>query len=126
MKNTATHFHTGVSGRIRFCNIVDSGGKPWNSKSKGEQFTSDGYKASTVDLKPISRLIGKRVELNGCIGIITNVGSTKDKIIPGKYLGDGKYLDNRQLSQFNHLVLVHWKNAVLPGWQPVFTLKLHK
>lgn len=120
----ATHYHTGVSGRPRFVRLVDSEGVPWKVGSKGEKFTSDRYKAKTVDLKPVRDLLGKSVELNGCIGAITNVGSPNSKIMPGKYLGDGKYLDDSRLIQYNHLVLVHWKTGLLPGWVPLFKLKL--
>lgn len=108
-----THYHSGVSGRVRFV-TVDS--KGW---------TSDGYKDKTTDLYPVENLIGKEVELNGHRGKIMDVShDTRTEFLLGKYIGEGKYLRRSDLTQYNDCVRVFWYTGVQPVWQPFFKLKI--
>lgn len=93
-----THFHTGVSGRIRFVTIYRKNGVYW---------TTDGYKANTTDLKSINEIIGIQVVLNGHIGHIVDVCASDN---------------NEDLSRFNDLVLVYWESGTQPCWQPAHLL----
>lgn len=111
----STHYHTGVSGRARFVTVEES---------KGKQWTSDGYAVKTVDLKDAMQLIGQKVQLNGHIGRITDLPSNNSDKLPGKYIGEGKYLSRKDLSQYNDAVCVYWETGMNPSWVSFFKLKL--
>lgn len=108
-----THYHTGVSGRIRFVTLVKSNGTNW---------TSDGYKASSIDLHSISELVGKRVQFGQSIGTIKQPLSDNPVLIDGKYLGNGKYL--KQNINENQFVGVFWETGMRPYWVPAHQLKI--
>ena len=112
-----THYHTGVSGRIRFVTL---------EVSKGTKWTSDGYNASTTDLRPVSRLIGKTVSYGSSIGRINAVsGEDRSTPVDGKYLGQGQYQKNNLVHK-NQFVGVFWTTGVHPYWVPVHILKIEK
>lgn len=105
-------YHTGVSNRIRFVTLDPDG-----------RFTSDGYKADTVDLKSVRELLGRVVELYGHLGTVKEFLSTNTEHVPGKYVYDGRYLRTKDLDQFNQLVRVYWKTGMNPSWVNVNSLK---
>lgn len=109
-----THYHTGVSGRVRFVTLT----------GKNKDWTFDGYKANTVDLSPVDELVGREVSLNGNVGKVMQACSDSNSgFLPGKYVGNGKYLPREDLTQYNDCVRVFWYSGVQPVWQPVFKLK---
>lgn len=112
------YYYTSVSGRTTF--VTFSKGKD------GAEWTNQKMpvKRSTIsDLKPFSDLIGQKVQLGNCEGIVTGCNPT-DTFLNGKYLGDEKYLGRKDLLNINHLVQVYWTKGLLPVWQPLYKLTL--
>ena len=114
MESLTVYYYKGVSGRVRFVTF-DSNGYS-NERQKV-------LKSSLGDLKPISNLVGSKVELNGHIGVIKEC-QFHDKLLPGKYSGDNKFLGRKDLLNHNHLVRVYWFSGLNYSWQPFFKLKL--
>lgn len=117
MKNQV-FYYKGVSGRYRF---VTFSGKP------GNLYTNEKMPCSKVSLKGslkmFSSLQGKTVQFGDCVGNVVSCNPT-DKMLEGKYKGNGEYHQHPDLLNLNHLVLVHWKNGVLPAWFPFYKLKV--
>jgi len=119
MSSTKTiYYYKGVSERYRFVTFEGKSGDP---------FTNEKMPVSKNCLKGrlyrFSTLKGKTVQYGEFRGKVISCNPT-DKLLSGKYVGDGKYLQCPELLNINHLVLVHWKNGVLPGWFPFFKLKV--
>lgn len=114
------YYYKGVSGRTRFVTFnrqSDSGrnNKLWTNEKVPI------LKDSIDDLKLFKHLKGKRVELNGHIGIIQGCNPI-DKQLDGKYLGSNFYAS--KLLNVNNLVQVHWLTGTNYCWQPFYKLKL--
>ena len=92
--------------------------------------TSDGYKADSIDLKPISDLIGVQVTRVGWTGHIVDFLSDERGLIDGKYLEHSKrYLSKSEF--MNAQVGVLWDNSkdlkncrMIPYWSDFSKLKL--
>lgn len=99
---------------------------------KGTTWTSDGYKASSVDLKPLSELVGVRVTRAGWTGTIQQFLSDERTLIDGKYSPSSRrYQLKRKLEFMNAQVGIFWdnnkdlKNCPLPPyWNNFNILKL--
>lgn len=105
----ATHYYRGISNRLR---LVTTG-----HMYRGTEYTSDEVKVSSVELRPVQDLLGKKVSRLNCKGYIVDVLTDDSTSLSGKYLGDGRYAD--PLASFNELVGVYWTKEILPHWQNI-------
>ena len=111
------YYYTGVSGRTKFVTFIKNGANEVTNEKMPV------IKESISDLESFDKLIGKKVKLNGIVGIIRDC-IPQEKTLSGKYIGNNRYLENKNLINLNHLVRVYWINGVLPCWQPFFKLEL--
>lgn len=114
MKPPVVYYYKGVSGRIRFVTFDSKG---WSNERLKVQ------RSSISGLKQFRYLLGKKVELNGHVGVIKEC-QFEDKLLPGKYVGDSKNLYRKDMLNLNHLVRVYWYTGMNYSWQPFFKLKL--
>lgn len=99
-------------------------------REEGEKvWTSDNMKASSVNLKPLSELVGKTVTKSGCTGTVVDFLSDRSEYIPGPYLVSSKrYSLRKKLEMYNSQVGVFWtkinpKGGMPPYWNNFNTLK---
>lgn len=96
---------------------------------KGDIFTSDGYKASSIDLRPIEELLGRRVCKNGLYGKIVDILTDERRFLDGKYREHSKRY-SLNISFINAQVGVSWetpipiKNPMPYYWNNFSTLTL--
>jgi hypothetical protein len=75
-------------------------------------WTSDGYKADSIDLRPIEELIGLEVTRAGWTGRIVEFLSDERRFVDGKYLPSGRYAMKKKLEFMNAQVGVFWYNNI--------------
>jgi hypothetical protein len=78
---------------------------------------------SIHNLQPFSSLYGRKVELNGLIGIIKDC-CPHDLPLKGKYKGNNEYHPHPRFANMNNLVMVHWVNGAAYTWQIYDDLKI--
>ena len=92
-------------------------------------WTSDGYKADSIDLHPIEELIGLQVTRAGWTGHIVDFLSDSREFLDGKYLEHSKrYI--KKVEFINAQVGVFWYNntdirncPMVPYWNKFSSLK---
>lgn len=104
---TPKHYHINAFGRIVFVSLIKESNKVW---------TSDGIKASSCNLKPVSDIIGKRVSKGSALGIINRVLCDTNSWI--------RKDTTKGIEFYNSQVGVHWLAGVDFYWQYINKLKL--
>ncbi len=140
-----THYYTGVSGRIRFVSLYQEMDEKTN-QPKNKWWTNEPMPVliNTIDISPISEILGKRIYLDFDNIGVRGIGKIfriypESRIISmnGRYLGQGKYFKRKDNCHYNHLVAIQWEKflkitfpvmndtsyKVLSYWQPIFNLK---
>jgi len=95
-----THYHTTFG--FSAVTLYEANGITW---------TSDGYKAESVNVKPLSDLMGAKVTKQGWTGKIVGFLSKDREFVPGKYLPtSGRYGLKRKAEFYNAQAGVLWEN----------------
>jgi hypothetical protein len=113
-------------GMLHCVSIYTEGNKKW---------TSDGILVSSIELLPLSNLVGKRVRLRNNIGVITKFLSDTPDEVNGKYVSFGQgvkghYCSRNPIETMNSQVGVFWEyldmsdDLPTPFWNSFKTLKL--
>lgn len=116
-----THYHTTIS----FSAVT-----LYKDDKKNIVWTSDGYKADSIDLHPIEELIGVIVTRAGWTGHIVDFLSDERRFVDGRYLPSGRYGMKKKLEFMNAQVGVFWYNnsnlkqcPMVPYWNKFSSLK---